>query len=86
MTHAALTGTTYHLWWHPHNFGTGLDDNIQFLSTILEHYRRLAKTHGMIARNMGEIAEAEHAEAAPAASGRAFAPPAGRLAGQSIGR
>src|SRR5918911_2960418 len=35
MTHAAKDGLVYHLWWHPHNFGVDLDENISFLKKIL---------------------------------------------------
>lgn len=56
MTHAAATGQVFHLWWHPHNFGIYRNENIALLRQILEHYRALAEEHGMISRNMGEVA------------------------------
>lgn len=56
MTHAATTGRIYHLWWHPHNFGSHRAENMAILQRILEHYRSLAEEHGMVSRNMGEIA------------------------------
>lgn len=57
MTHAARTGTVYHLWWHPHNFGADLDANVGFLNKILTHYRDLSERYGMRSLNMGELAD-----------------------------
>jgi Polysaccharide deacetylase len=56
MTHAARTGTVYHLWWHPHNFGADLDANARFLTGILSHYRDLSERFGMRSLSMAEIA------------------------------
>lgn len=58
MTHAARTGTVFHLWWHPHNFGADLDANARFLRRILAHYRDLSERYGMRSLTMGELAEA----------------------------
>lgn len=52
---AAKNGLVYHLWWHPHNFGTNLKENIAFLKKVLEHYRRLHETLGMESLNMREL-------------------------------
>lgn len=57
MDHAARTGTIYHLWWHPHNFGAHIEENLSFLKSILEHYRHLHQLFGMRSMNMGEIAD-----------------------------
>lgn len=57
LTHAAQTGEVYHLWWHPHNFGTHTDQNLANLQAILTHFRQLQRTNGMISLNMGEIAD-----------------------------
>ena len=56
MTHAAQTESSFHLWWHPHNFGLNLDSNISFLTAVLEHYKRLHEQHGMQSLSMGEAA------------------------------
>jgi len=56
MTQAAQTGRLYHLWWHPHNFGADILSNFAFLTSILDHYRRLQATYGMESRTMGELA------------------------------
>ncbi|MGI9493630.1 MAG: polysaccharide deacetylase family protein [Geminicoccaceae bacterium] len=60
MTYAAANKRAFHLWWHPHNFGTEQDDNFRALSKILEHFRMLADQYGMASRSMGELASDEH--------------------------
>jgi hypothetical protein len=57
LTEAADHGRTYHLWWHPHNFGTNLDHNLGFLRSVLEHVVRLRETRGMQSLTMGELVE-----------------------------
>ena len=76
MGHAARTGRIYHLWWHPHNFGSHVDDNIAMLRKVLERYRALAETEGMGSRTMGEIAAAARAAGTrrPASSNKADGP------------
>lgn len=62
MTHAAKHNEIFHLWWHPHNFGTHVDKNIPLFIEIAEHYQTLNREYGMESASMGEIAElAEHA-------------------------
>lgn len=41
MTYAAKNNLTYHLWWHPHNFGINQDENFALLEKILRHYKEL---------------------------------------------
>jgi peptidoglycan/xylan/chitin deacetylase (PgdA/CDA1 family) len=55
MTHAAKTGKTYHLWWHPHNFGINLQKNMDFLTKVLDHYLYLEEKYHMKSMNMNEI-------------------------------
>lgn len=55
MDYAARNGLVYHLWWHPHNFGAHPDENLEFLSGILGHFRTLADEHRMVSRSMGEL-------------------------------
>jgi peptidoglycan/xylan/chitin deacetylase (PgdA/CDA1 family) len=57
MTHAAKNGLTYHLWWHPHNFGINLEKNFAFLEKILMHYRELSKKYDFQSRSMRQVAE-----------------------------
>lgn len=55
MTSAAKKGNMYHLWWHPHNFGTNLDENLLSLKTILNHFTFLKNEYGMESRNMNDF-------------------------------
>lgn len=57
MTHAAKNSEAYHLWWHPHNFGLNLKENLAFLEEILKHYQQLHHQHGMQSKTMRSIAE-----------------------------
>ncbi len=56
MTDAAKNGLTFHLWWHPHNFGMEQNDNFRALSMILDHFGKLSEQYGMTSRSMGELA------------------------------
>jgi hypothetical protein len=55
MRTAAITGGTFHLWWHPHNFGLNLDENMTFLSVVIDCYQRLAGELGMQNKAMSEL-------------------------------
>lgn len=57
LTEAAKTGSIYHLWWHPHNFGANLQENLVFLRQILDHYLHLKNIYSMKSLNMGELAQ-----------------------------
>ncbi|PTO51483.1 polysaccharide deacetylase [Vibrio splendidus] len=46
MTQAAKNGGVFHLWWHPHNFGSNLEENFSFLEEILKHYKYLNCRYG----------------------------------------
>jgi hypothetical protein len=54
LTYAGRQGLAYHLWWHPHNFGAHLEENIGMLRRILDHFRGLRELYGMQSRNMAE--------------------------------
>jgi len=56
LTEAARKGLFYHLWWHPHNFGTNIAANLALLRKILEHYRSVHDLYGMESLNMVEMA------------------------------
>lgn len=56
LDEAAKSRRLYHLWWHPHNFGRDLNENLAFLNRILEHYRDLQEEYGMLSLNMREVA------------------------------
>lgn len=55
MTSAAQKQKTYHLWWHPHNLGNCVDENIDQLHIIFQHYESLKASYGMRSLNMGEL-------------------------------
>jgi peptidoglycan/xylan/chitin deacetylase (PgdA/CDA1 family) len=57
MTHAAQQGLAFHLWWHPHNFGKNLAENIAVLRRIAEHYMALNARYGFRSMTMAEVAE-----------------------------
>ena len=56
MEAAAKTGSAFHLWWHPHNFGMHTVQNLRNLQTIIEHYRQLRDRYGMRSSGMHELA------------------------------
>lgn len=56
MEHAAKYRKIYHLWWHPHNFGKNIDENLNFLLKILQHYTFLNKKYGFESLTMSELA------------------------------
>jgi len=56
MTRAAQQGADYHLWWHPHNFGSYTEENIELLDAIIAHYQELRGRYGMASMTMTEAA------------------------------
>ena len=67
MLAAAKTDGIFHLWWHPHNFGTNLERNLENLESILQFYHLLAEKHGMRSMSMSGVAGAISKPAKPAA-------------------
>jgi hypothetical protein len=57
MSFAARNNEVFHLWWHPHNFGANLNENISFLEEVLQHYEYLKQKYGMESLNMEEISD-----------------------------
>lgn len=57
MTYAAKNNELYHLWWHPHNFGLNLEENIIFLTSLLNHFKKLNKQFGFKNLTMEQSAE-----------------------------
>ena len=55
MTVAARKGIVYHLWWHPHNFGTFASENFHFLTEILRCFERLSARYRFRSLNMSEL-------------------------------
>lgn len=63
MQDAAQRGRDFHLWWHPHNFGTHTRQNLAILKDVLQEYRVLRERNGWPSRNMGEAADEARAQA-----------------------
>ena len=51
---AAKLRQLYHLWWHPHNFGINLKENINFLRNILEYTSYMQNHYRLKSCSMGE--------------------------------
>jgi len=56
MRHAATNKEVVHLWWHPHDFGIHIDENIAFLRRVLTSYQGLHQTHGLRSLSMIDVA------------------------------
>lgn len=56
MSEAAERGRDYHLWWHPHNFGADLEENLGQLRRALDHFATLQRSHGMQSAHMSDRA------------------------------
>ena len=57
METAARRRKLFHLWWHPHNFGVDLQQNLAFLRGILDHFRILRERYGMRSMTMAAVAD-----------------------------
>lgn len=56
MRYAATKKEVVHIWWHPHDFGIHIDENIAFLRKVLASYQELHQTHGMRSLSMMDVA------------------------------
>lgn len=56
MTYAAKQKQLYHLWWHPHNFGINIKENMENLTVLLKHYQFLHAKYGFTNLTMKEAA------------------------------
>ncbi len=56
MTKAAQQKELYQLWWHPHNFGVNLEQNMANLTEILDHYNMLKSQYNFTCYTMEEAA------------------------------
>lgn len=56
MTYAAKTGTCFHLWWHPHNFGRNTEQNLSQLRELLKHFQALQKRYNYRSLSMSQLA------------------------------
>ncbi|MCM3639273.1 polysaccharide deacetylase family protein [Sporosarcina luteola] len=57
ITYAAQKGEVFHLWWHPHNFGKNIDENIRFLTEILQLVSNLRNEYGFESLSMAEASD-----------------------------
>jgi peptidoglycan/xylan/chitin deacetylase (PgdA/CDA1 family) len=55
MDYAARNGLTYHLWWHPHNFGIQISENFSFLEKILLHFQKLKAAYNFESMSMAQL-------------------------------
>lgn len=55
MARAAREEGIFHMWWHPHNFGTYLRENLEFLERILHHHEVLRRRYGMLSLSMDGV-------------------------------
>lgn len=56
LRRAALSKEIFHLWWHPHNFGAYLDENIRFLRTVLQIFANYREQWELRSLSMREVA------------------------------
>lgn len=56
IEHAAKSGKMVHLRWHPHNFGSHTDKNMELLSKILDSFEYCRSKYGMRSMTMQEYA------------------------------
>jgi glycosyltransferase involved in cell wall biosynthesis/peptidoglycan/xylan/chitin deacetylase (PgdA/CDA1 family) len=54
MEEAARKGECFHLWWHPHNFGTNLYQNLITLEELLRFHVALRDRYGVVSMTMRE--------------------------------
>jgi len=55
MKHAGKTGQNFHLWWHPHNFGTNQEKNLKNLEELLKYFQHLNVKYQMLSCTMDEV-------------------------------
>lgn len=54
---AAAEDAVFHLWFHPHNFGIHLEENLQVLEAILQAFAFARECYGMRSLSMDAVAE-----------------------------
>lgn len=55
LFHAAKNKEIYHIWWHPHNWGSDIEHNINFLEKLLQCFAKCRQEYNMQSYNMNEI-------------------------------
>ena len=54
MLKAAKSGKSYHLWWHPHNFGAYPSESLKMLDSILKYFIELRNQYDFKSLNMSQ--------------------------------
>ena len=57
IEYAAKHGEMYHLWWHPHNFGANIEQNMRNLDEVLRCYAKCHTLYDMQSHSMNEMSE-----------------------------
>lgn len=57
MLEAARTDGIFHLWWHPHNFGVNLQQNLATLEKLLQYFSVLQDKYEMRSLTMADVAD-----------------------------
>ncbi|MCX7548382.1 polysaccharide deacetylase family protein [Xanthomarina sp. F1114] len=57
MTYSAKNNEVFHLWWHPHNFGTYMDENFFTIEAIFKHYKELNNKFNYKSITMSKLAD-----------------------------
>jgi peptidoglycan/xylan/chitin deacetylase (PgdA/CDA1 family) len=52
---AAENRGIFHLWWHPHNFGKNIPENLEFLRSVLKIFAEQRQVYGMRSLSMIEV-------------------------------
>ena len=55
MTFSARTNGVYHLWFHPHNFASHINEMFDQLEEILMHFHFLRKSYPLESYTMADI-------------------------------
>lgn len=55
MIDAAKNHKMYHIWWHPHNFGANMEQNLAFLERVLKCYSDCHEKYNMQSYTMNEM-------------------------------
>jgi peptidoglycan/xylan/chitin deacetylase (PgdA/CDA1 family) len=73
---AAVRKELFHLWWHPHNMGVNIDQNLAFLRGLLDEFALCREKHGMRSLTMSEVDDLVRSTAilGPGAAGSAAMP------------
>jgi peptidoglycan/xylan/chitin deacetylase (PgdA/CDA1 family) len=75
IRHAAREGEIFHLWWHPHNFGTHIEQNLVFLRQVLDQLDHCRRKDGMVSLTMAEVDEMAREGAGTGGPGASFKGP-----------